>query len=92
MSGGKGGAGMGDPLENRIWQRAEIESPCVNICLIHPREGICAGCYRTLDEIATWSQMNSAARRDIMAALPQRAGLLKKRRGGRAGRLGDGAD
>lgn len=78
---------MNEQLQNLIWKRAEIDSPCVNICVIHPREGICAGCYRTLDEIGAWSQMTAESRSAIMAELPQRAGLLKKRRGGREGRL-----
>ena len=83
---------MGDQLENGIWKRAEIDSPCVNICVIHPREGICAGCYRTLDEISQWTQMPAAERRAIMAALPERAGRLKKRRGGRAARVAAGPE
>jgi len=78
---------MGDQLENGIWKRAEIDSPCVNICVIHPREGICAGCYRTLDEISQWSQLPAGERREIMAMLPERAGRLGKRRGGRAARV-----
>ena len=82
---------MNDQSQNRIWQRDEIESPCVNLCVIHPRVGICAGCYRTLDEIGAWSQMTAGDRRAVMAALPDRAGLLKRRRGGREGRMqGDG--
>lgn len=78
---------MNDQSQNLIWKRSEIESPCVNICVIHPRLGICAGCYRTLDEIGSWSQMSPESRKEIMGALPDRAGLLKKRQGGRAARL-----
>lgn len=78
---------MNDQSQNRIWKRDEIESPCVNLCVIHPRAGICAGCYRSLDEIGAWSQMSAEDRRVVMAELPERAGLLKKRRGGREGRL-----
>ncbi|KPQ07887.1 MAG: putative Fe-S protein [Rhodobacteraceae bacterium HLUCCA12] len=80
---------MNDQSQNRIWQRAEIESPCVNICMVHPRAGICTGCYRTLDEIGSWSQMSPEARKAVLAELPGRAASLKKRRGGRAGRLTD---
>ncbi|WP_323037899.1 DUF1289 domain-containing protein [Pararhodobacter sp.] len=72
-----------------VWVRDEIDSPCVQLCVIHPKVGICAGCYRTLDEIAEWSLMTPEARRSVMAVLPDRAGLLKKRRGGRAARLND---
>ena len=73
-----------------IWMRNEIDSPCVKLCVIHPRVGICAGCYRTLDEIAEWSSLSPEARQSITATLPERASLLKKRRGGRDARLNDG--
>ncbi len=70
-----------------IWQRAEIDSPCVKICVIHPDAGLCIGCKRTRDEIARWSAMTPEERGAVMAALPGRSGLLARRRGGRAGRL-----
>jgi predicted Fe-S protein YdhL (DUF1289 family) len=80
---------MSEQAKGRIWVRDEVESPCVKICVIHPAAGICAGCLRTLDEIGRWSAMTSDARRAVMAELPGRADLLKKRRGGRAARLAD---
>ena len=63
-------------------------TPCVNICVIHPAEGICVGCYRTPDEIAAWGGLTDDRRRALMEALPARKPLLKKRRGGREGRQG----
>ncbi|MGV6848874.1 MAG: DUF1289 domain-containing protein [Marinibacterium sp.] len=65
-----------------------IASPCVNICVVHPREGICTGCFRTIEEITRWASMDPADRAALMADLPARAAQLKKRRGGRAARLG----
>lgn len=73
--------------ENKVWTRNEVESPCVRICVVHPEARICTGCYRTIDEIARWSKMDADERQEIMAALPDRAPLLAKRRGGRAARL-----
>ena len=73
-----------------VWTRDEIESPCVKLCVVHPDAGICTGCYRTSEEIGQWSRMTPETRRDIMAGLPDRAGLLKKRRGGRAARMARG--
>lgn len=70
-----------------IWQRDEIESPCVKICVIHPQTRLCTGCLRNIDEIGAWSRMSSEERRDVMADLPGRAAQLKTRRGGRAARL-----
>lgn len=69
------------------WRRAEVESPCVKICVVHPAARICTGCLRSIDEIARWSRMSAAERHEIMAVLPERADLLKQRRGGRAARL-----
>lgn len=62
--------------EAAMWKRAEIASPCVNICVIHPAARLCVGCNRTGDEIAAWSRYTDAERAAIMAALPGRATLL----------------
>lgn len=74
-------------MSDKVWKRDEIESPCVQICVIHPEERICTGCYRTIDEIAGWSKISAQDRAAIMADLPDRAPRLAKRRGGRAARL-----
>ena len=73
--------------ESRVWKRNEIDSPCIQICVIHPTERICTGCYRSIDEIGAWSKFSDDERAEIMAELPDRAPRLKKRRGGRAARL-----
>jgi predicted Fe-S protein YdhL (DUF1289 family) len=70
-----------------IWKREEVESPCVKICVVHPATRLCTGCYRSIDEIGAWGRMTPDERRAVMADLPSRAGLLTKRRGGRAARL-----
>ena len=62
---------------NEIWKRDEIESPCIKLCVMHPAEGICMGCYRTLSEIGGWSQMSAEARRAVMAELPCRTGCCR---------------
>jgi predicted Fe-S protein YdhL (DUF1289 family) len=72
---------------DEIWKREEVESPCVKICVVHPATRLCTGCYRSIDEIGAWGRMTPEERRAVMADLPSRAGLLTKRRGGRAARL-----
>ncbi|HHC29516.1 MAG TPA: DUF1289 domain-containing protein [Rhodobacterales bacterium] len=62
-------------------------TPCVQICVIHSETGLCTGCLRTRDEIAGWSRMSNEERAALMDTLPARAGQLRQRRGGRAGRL-----
>lgn len=74
-------------MNTPLWKRDEIESPCVQICIVHSETRICTGCYRTIDEITDWSRMTPEARRNIMDDLPARADQLKVRRGGRAARL-----
>lgn len=78
-------------MSDTIWKRDEIESPCVNICVIHPAARICTGCLRSIDEIGAWSRMSPDERRTIMAELPNRKSQISKRRGGRAARLGSGS-
>jgi hypothetical protein len=73
-----------------IWRRAEIDSPCVKICVIHPQARLCVGCKRSIDEISAWSQMTADQRRAIMAELPGREAQVVQRRGGRAARLSGG--
>lgn len=78
---------MADKTEkDKVWKRNEIESPCIQICVIHPEERICTGCLRSIDEITSWSKMSPEARTAVIDDLPARAPLLRKRRGGRAAR------
>jgi predicted Fe-S protein YdhL (DUF1289 family) len=49
-----------------------IESPCIKICTLDARSGLCLGCGRTIDEIARWGAMSAAERARIMAELPAR--------------------
>ncbi|MFN3846341.1 MAG: DUF1289 domain-containing protein [Paracoccaceae bacterium] len=74
-------------MNDEIWKRNEIESPCMKLCVVHPEERICIGCYRSIDEIGQWSRMSPEARRAVMDELPARAPRLAKRRGGRAARV-----
>ncbi|MBN9480430.1 MAG: DUF1289 domain-containing protein [Bordetella sp.] len=49
-----------------------IASPCVMVCTIDGASGLCLGCLRTLQEIATWSRMTDEARAAVMAELDGR--------------------
>jgi predicted Fe-S protein YdhL (DUF1289 family) len=75
-------------MSDEVWTRDEIESPCVRICVVHPEARICTGCYRSIDEIASWGRMSPEARRAVMEDLPARRTKLAVRRGGRAAKLG----
>lgn len=75
--------------KDSIWQRDEIDSPCIQICVIHPATRLCTGCNRSIDEIGAWSKLSPDQRRSIMAELPNRNAAPKGRRGGRAARIKD---
>jgi predicted Fe-S protein YdhL (DUF1289 family) len=49
-----------------------IETPCIKLCTLDPRSGLCRGCGRNVDEIAGWSRFSSAERAKIMSLLPRR--------------------
>jgi predicted Fe-S protein YdhL (DUF1289 family) len=45
------------------------DTPCINVCEMDDRLGLCKGCFRTINEIAAWSGMSDAEKREIMAQL-----------------------
>ncbi|MBP8144186.1 MAG: DUF1289 domain-containing protein [Inhella sp.] len=55
---------------------APVASPCINVCRMDARSGLCLGCARSLDEIAGWAQASNAQRRAIAQQLPQRRAQL----------------
>ncbi len=54
------------PIEN------EVASPCVDVCRMNAVSGLCEGCYRSIDEIASWSIYSAAEKRRVLAQLPAR--------------------
>lgn len=40
-----------------------VPSPCISVCRMEPVSGLCAGCWRTLDEIRQWSRSDDAEKR-----------------------------
>jgi predicted Fe-S protein YdhL (DUF1289 family) len=57
-----------------------METPCIHVCVIDADAELCAGCGRTIEEIAHWSQMTDRERAAIMRGLPER--LRRARLGG----------
>ncbi|MEO0549281.1 MAG: DUF1289 domain-containing protein [Pseudomonadota bacterium] len=55
-----------------------IESPCIKVCAINGTLGMCIGCGRTLQEVASWTKLDDAQRREIMDVLPERLDDLSK--------------
>jgi predicted Fe-S protein YdhL (DUF1289 family) len=51
-----------------------VASPCINVCRME--EDLCAGCFRTIDEIARWANSGDEDKRLILAAVAQRRARL----------------
>jgi predicted Fe-S protein YdhL (DUF1289 family) len=46
-----------------------VPSPCINCCDINPENGFCRGCYRTLSEIAGWSELSNPDKLEVWEKL-----------------------
>jgi predicted Fe-S protein YdhL (DUF1289 family) len=57
---------------NELRRMSEIPSPCIGVCRLDPTSGLCAGCMRTLDEIACWPTADEAERLAIVQNLRAR--------------------
>ena len=55
-----------------------VSTPCIKICTMDPRAGICAGCGRTLEEIARWGGMAESERLRVIELLPARLEKAKQ--------------
>ncbi len=53
-------------------QSAGVPSPCISVCAMNERTGLCDGCLRTLDEIAVWSLLDDDDRRAVWQAIGER--------------------
>lgn len=49
-----------------------IESPCKLICELDLEQGLCTGCGRTREEIATWTRISRVERAFVMTQLSAR--------------------
>ena len=49
-----------------------ISTPCIRFCILDPDTGLCEGCGRTSEEIATWYRLSEEERLAIMNGLDER--------------------
>jgi predicted Fe-S protein YdhL (DUF1289 family) len=47
-------------------------TPCIKICKINPETGLCEGCYRNLDEISDWTQLDFGGKQRVYNAIENR--------------------
>lgn len=53
-------------------RKAEVASPCINICRIGRLTGYCESCRRTIAEIAAWSSYSDAEKRAVLEMIAAR--------------------
>jgi uncharacterized protein len=51
----------------------DVPSPCVSVCRMDAASGLCAGCCRTIDEIAAWAALDVEARRAVWRRIAERS-------------------
>lgn len=56
----------------------QLPSPCISVCAMVAATGLCGGCLRSIEEIAGWSRMDDAAKRQVWQSIAQRAGLAQQ--------------
>ena len=54
----------------------EVQSPCIGVCTIDDGSQLCQGCYRTLDEIQGWWDLDNAQKTIVAENANQRATAL----------------
>jgi hypothetical protein len=47
-------------------------SPCVSICRLDDKTGLCVGCFRNIDEIRDWMIMLPAERQETLRRIGER--------------------
>ena len=50
-----------------------VPSPCISVCRMDAVTGLCEGCFRTLDEVASWSMATDEEKRALWKLLVERA-------------------
>lgn len=61
-----------DEDDDALFLPSPVPSPCVNVCRMDPRSGLCEGCQRTLDEIAGWGGLDDEGKRAVWARIVRR--------------------
>ena len=49
-----------------------VKSPCIGVCAMDDLTGFCQGCYRTLDEITGWWDMDAPTQKALLETVATR--------------------
>jgi len=50
----------------------EIPSPCIGVCSMNENTGYCYGCYRTIEEIQQWWDLNNRQKQAVVVKASER--------------------
>lgn len=50
----------------------EIQSPCIGVCSMDDLSGLCLGCYRTLEEIQGWWDLDNTGKQAVIEQASER--------------------
>lgn len=50
----------------------EIQSPCISVCSMDDATGFCHGCYRTIDEIQQWWDLDNQQKQEVVTKASER--------------------
>ena len=65
-------------MELQVDEKETAASPCINVCIIDECTGFCAGCLRTVDEIAGWGSKADTEKRQILIKVEVRRELVRQ--------------
>lgn len=57
--------------------RNKVESPCIKVCK-YDDEGICEGCYRSMEEITGWLFMNDRQKLESLKKAEERKKRVRR--------------
>jgi uncharacterized protein len=49
-----------------MFEEPTVESPCINVCSMDATTGFCQGCYRTIEEIQGWWDLNFEQKSEVI--------------------------
>lgn len=50
----------------------EVASPCIGVCTIDDMTGFCQGCFRTIEEIQGWWDLDNASKAAVVQTASER--------------------
>ena len=58
---------------------SNVPSPCIDVCTLDERTGLCQGCLRHIDEIAAWGVLDDAHKLEVWDLIAERRRALDAR-------------